>query len=172
MVSSQQLGNCAALTLVGTEMGLSLSMVRISTNVSPLSLSLDGLRDMQPFAVASSAGAAVLAGETKPYDYLPYFYSREFALSWQFYGVTAGADQVVHWGDMSPTAATAAAACAATPKFGAYWLRDGRVVGAFMEGANGEESAALKSLGSSRPKAPPVEELVEQGVAFAMQCKL
>jgi hypothetical protein len=31
---------------------------------------------------------------TAPYDYLPFFYSREFNLSWQFYGQADGADQV------------------------------------------------------------------------------
>ena len=79
---------------------------------------------------------------------------------------------MVHWGDMSTTAATAAASGAATAKFGAYWVRGGRVVGAFMEGPSGEESAALKQLAWIRPEAPPAEELTKQGVTFAMQCKL
>lgn len=36
-------------------------------------------------------------GSDAPYDYLPYFYSREFNLSWQFYGVSEG--EAVHFGD-------------------------------------------------------------------------
>jgi hypothetical protein len=43
-------------------------------------------------------------------------------------------------------------------------------VGAFMEGPNGEESAALKQLAVTRPEAPPAEELAKQGVAFALHC--
>ena len=39
-----------------------------------------------------SAQHAVRAifGSKDPYDYLPFFYSREFTLSWQFYGVNEG----------------------------------------------------------------------------------
>lgn len=52
-------------------------------------------------------------GSTEPYDYLPYFYSREFDLAWQFYGETEG-DYVIH-GDLKGG------------KFGVYWIKDGKV---------------------------------------------
>lgn len=62
-----------------------------------------------------SAAHAVKAiyGSTEPYDYLPYFYSREFDLAWQFYGKTEG-DYVIH-GDLQGG------------KFGVYWIKDGKV---------------------------------------------
>lgn len=62
-----------------------------------------------------SAAHAVKAiyGSTEPYDYLPYFYSREFDLAWQFYGETEG-DYVIH-GDLKGG------------KFGVYWIKDGKV---------------------------------------------
>ncbi len=56
------------------------------------------------------------AGTSTPYDYLPYFYSRVFNLSWQFWG-SQGSDSahVVHFGDM------------AAGKPGAYWVEGGKV---------------------------------------------
>ena len=51
-------------------------------------------------------------GATEPYDYLPYFYSRLFNLSWQFYGSSEG--DTVFFGDTSS-------------KFGTYWVKDGKV---------------------------------------------
>jgi monodehydroascorbate reductase (NADH) len=53
------------------------------------------------------------------YDYLPYFYSRSFDVAWQFYG------------DNDPAAPK--------PKFGSYWVKDGRVVGVFLEGGSADE---------------------------------
>jgi monodehydroascorbate reductase (NADH) len=61
------------------------------------------------------------AGSTAEYDYLPFFYSREFSLSWQFYGSSEGT--AVHFGDM------------AAGKFGAYWVDGGRWVGRMRPGA-------------------------------------
>lgn len=62
-----------------------------------------------------SAAHAVKAiyGSTEPYDYLPYFYSREFDLAWQFYGEPEG-DYVIH-GDLKGG------------KFGVYWIKDSKV---------------------------------------------
>lgn len=48
-----------------------------------------------------------------PYDYLPYFYSRVFNLSWQFWGSASG--EVVHYGDFEAA------------NFGAYWVDHGKV---------------------------------------------
>lgn len=47
------------------------------------------------------------------YNYVPYFYSREFDLSWKFYGLNNGVD--VLFGDQ------------ASGKFGSYWVDDGKV---------------------------------------------
>jgi monodehydroascorbate reductase (NADH) len=105
-----------------------------------------------------------------PYDYQPFFYSREFNLSWQFYGQLEGAQQVVTWGAMDAAAAAASAAPGGlSPKFGAYWIRGGKVVGAFIEGPSAEDSAALKALAAAAPAAPAdVTELKAQGVAWAL----
>lgn len=67
------------------------------------------------FACRLSAAHAVKAiyGSTEAYDYLPYFYSREFDLAWQFYGEPEG-DYVIH-GDLKGG------------KFGVYWIKDGKV---------------------------------------------
>lgn len=53
-------------------------------------------------------------GSKETYDYLPYFYSREFDLAWQFYGEPSE-DYVLH-GDLDGG------------KFGVYWIQDGKVI--------------------------------------------
>ena len=52
-------------------------------------------------------------GKRGDYNYLPYFYSREFDRAWQFYGVNQG--EPVFFGDAS------------AGKFGSYWVDDGKV---------------------------------------------
>jgi hypothetical protein len=80
------------------------------------------------------------------YDYLPYFYSREFDLSWQFYGQNEG--EIVHFGDRS------------TKKFGAYWIKDGKVrhngCGELLVGCADNYDDAQKGLefGSTLTKVP------------------
>jgi monodehydroascorbate reductase (NADH) len=112
---------------------------------------------------------SVAGANPAPYDYTPYFYSREFNLSWQFYGQSDGADNVITWGDLSPAAAAAAAAPEGqAPKFGAYFVKDGAVVGAFIEGASGDESAALKAIVRARPAAPDAAVLQSEGIAWAV----
>jgi len=77
---------------------------------------------------ASHAVADMLGAEPGEYTYQPFFYSRVFSLSWQFYGLSRG--EVVHFGDPD------------SGKFGAFWVNDGRVVGAFVESGTPEEFAA------------------------------
>jgi monodehydroascorbate reductase (NADH) len=115
-------------------------------------------------------GPPAVAGATPaPYDYTPYFYSREFNLSWQFYGQSDGADNVITWGDLSPAAAAAAAAPEGqAPKFGAYFVKDKAVVGAFIEGSSGDESNALKAVVRARPAAPDAAVLKTEGVVWAV----
>jgi len=56
---------------------------------------------------------------------------------------------------------------AASPaKFGAYWVKDGQVVGAFLEGGSPEENAAIKKAVQQRPAAPA--DLAQQGLGFAL----
>eukprot|EP00775_Hariotina_reticulata_P008423 gene8423-8606_t len=118
---------------------------------------------------AAHVTQVLLGAASTPYDYLPFFYSREFNLSWQFYGQMDEADQVVTWGVMDATAAVAATESGGA-KFGAYWIKDGKVVGAFMEGASAEESAALKAVALTLTIAPlDLSELQQQGIAWAIR---
>eukprot|EP00882_Tetradesmus_deserticola_P012891 GHRQ01013663.1.p1 GENE.GHRQ01013663.1~~GHRQ01013663.1.p1 ORF type:complete len:335 (+),score=159.41 GHRQ01013663.1:183-1187(+) len=119
---------------------------------------------------AAHAARALMGTNPAPYDYQPYFYSREFNLSWQFFGQAEGAEQVVCWGTMDAAAAAASAAPGGpAPKFGAYWIKGGSVVGAFIEGAAAEESAALKAVTAAATAAPAdVAVLRAQGVAWAL----
>ncbi|KAH9311285.1 hypothetical protein KI387_026320, partial [Taxus chinensis] len=86
---------------------------------------------------AAQAVQAIKAKEEgksiEEYDYLPFFYSRSFDLSWQFYGDNTG--EAVIFGDNNP----------ATPKakFGSYWIKDGKVVGVFLENGSPEENKAI-----------------------------
>lgn len=100
---------------------------------------------------AAMDGTAGLSG----YDYLPFFYSRVFDLSWQFYGTAEGAEASVFFGDK------------AARKFGTYFVAGGKVVGCFLEGGSAEEFAAIKKVAAERPPAPEATALAAQGLEFA-----
>ncbi|PKU84584.1 Monodehydroascorbate reductase [Dendrobium catenatum] len=107
---------------------------------------------------AEQAVKASEAGQTvDEYDYLPYFYSRAFDLSWQFYGDNAG--DAVLFGDNNPLSAK--------PKFGSYWIKDGKVVGAFLESGSPEENKAIAEIARLQPPAPDLEQLKNEGLSFA-----
>lgn len=89
---------------------------------------------------AAHAMSSAMGEKVGEYEYLPFFYSRFFTLSWQFYGSSNG--DVTLFGDMS------------SGKFGAFWVREGRIVGGFYEGGDPEDFASLKSIVSSQPEAP------------------
>ena len=91
------------------------------------------------------------------YDYLPFFYSRSFDLSWQFYGDNVG--ETVIFGDNNPTSSK--------PKFGSYWIKDGKVVGAFLESGTPEENKAIASVARVQPPAESLDQLAKEGLAFA-----
>lgn len=93
--------------------------------------------------------------DTPDYDYLPFFYSRVFNLSWQFYGDNNGADEAVFFGTPDLKA----------PKFGTYFVKGGKVIGAFIEGGSNEENAAMKKIAVEQPAAP--SDLAKQGFSFA-----
>lgn len=73
----------------------------------------------------------------------------------QFYGTNDGADKTVFFGSPDLKA----------PKFGAYWIKGGKVVGAFLESGSPEEFAALKKVAVEQPAAP--SDLSSQGLSFA-----
>ncbi|XP_058089011.1 monodehydroascorbate reductase [Magnolia sinica] len=91
------------------------------------------------------------------YDYLPYFYSRSFDLSWQFYGDNVG--DTVLFGNNNPSSPK--------PKFGSYWIKDGKVVGAFFEGGTPEENKAIAKVARVQPPVEDIDQLAKEGISFA-----
>ncbi|GAB2284216.1 Monodehydroascorbate reductase 4, peroxisomal [Dionaea muscipula] len=109
---------------------------------------------------ARHAVASIMEPEkTKEFDYLPFFYSRVFALSWQFYGDNAG--EVIHFGDYSGKG------------FGAYWVKNGHLVGSFLESGTKEEYEALATATRLNPPIPVekniIMELESKGIGFALE---
>ncbi|PIA39242.1 hypothetical protein AQUCO_02700432v1 [Aquilegia coerulea] len=113
---------------------------------------------------AEQAVKAIKASEggktVDQYDYLPFFYSRSFDLSWQFYGDNVG--EAVLFGDSSPTSPK--------PKFGSYWIKDGKVVGAFLESGTPEENKAIAKVAKVQPSVASADQLTKEGLTFA--CKI
>ncbi|RCV07999.1 hypothetical protein SEVIR_1G295400v4 [Setaria viridis] len=107
---------------------------------------------------ARHAVASILeASKARDIDYLPFFYSRVFTLSWQFYGDNVG--EVVHFGDFTSS----------SPRFGAYWVNKGRIAGAFLEGGSRDEYEAISVTVRRKAKVVNMAELGKQGLAFAIQ---
>jgi monodehydroascorbate reductase (NADH) len=110
---------------------------------------------------AEQAVKAIFASEQgisiDEYDYLPYFYSRAFDLSWQFYGDNVG--DTVMFGESSPTSST--------HKFGSYWIKDGKVVGAFLESGTPEENKEIAKVARVQPPVADLDQLAAEGLAFA-----
>lgn len=104
---------------------------------------------------AKHAVAAIMEPDkTDEFDYLPFFYSRVFTLSWQFYGDNVG--EVVHYGNFSGTT------------FGAYWVNKGQLVGSFLEGGTKEEYDAIAKATRLQPVVEDLVELERQGLGFAL----
>jgi 3-phenylpropionate/trans-cinnamate dioxygenase ferredoxin reductase subunit len=74
--------------------------------------------------------ARLLMGERQPFRHVPYFFSDVFDLSYEFWGDTSGADQVVTRGDIT------------TPGFSGWWLRGPQLVAAFVLNRPFDERAA------------------------------
>ncbi|XP_078148741.1 monodehydroascorbate reductase 4 [Carex rostrata] len=105
---------------------------------------------------ARHAVSAIMApNETGDLDYLPFFYSRVFALSWQFYGDNVG--EAVHFGDFT------------NGRFGVYWVNEGCIIGAFLEGGAKEEYEAISKVVKTRAKVSNVGELEKLGLGFALR---
>lgn len=71
--------------------------------------------------------ARSLMGERAPFRHVPYFFSDVFDLSYEYWGDSSGADQVVHRGDLSSNS------------FSAWWVRGERLVAAFAMNRPDEE---------------------------------
>jgi NADPH-dependent 2,4-dienoyl-CoA reductase/sulfur reductase-like enzyme len=71
--------------------------------------------------------ARSLRGDRTPFRHVPYFFSDIFDLSYEYWGDSSGADQVVHRGDLSSSS------------FSVWWLRQERVLAAFTMNRPDEE---------------------------------
>ncbi|HKW16555.1 MAG TPA: FAD-dependent oxidoreductase [Terriglobales bacterium] len=71
--------------------------------------------------------ARSLMGEKAPFKHVPYFFSDVFDLSYEYWGDSSGAEQIVLRGDVT------------TKSFSAWWLRQKRVVAAFTMNRPDEE---------------------------------
>lgn len=112
---------------------------------------------------AEQAVKAIKASEEgkliEEYDYLPYFYSRAFDLSWQFYGDNVG--DTVLFGDSDPASPK--------PKFGSYWIKNGKVIGAFLEAGTPDENKAIAKIAKLQPPVEDLDQLQKEGLAFALR---
>ncbi|XP_062077957.1 monodehydroascorbate reductase, seedling isozyme-like [Humulus lupulus] len=112
---------------------------------------------------AEQAVKAIKASERgvsiEEYDYLPFFYSRVFDLSWKFYGDNVG--ETVLFGDPDPLSKE--------PKFGSYWIQSGKVKGAFLEGGSNEENEAIAKVARLQPTVVDMEELSKEGLSYALK---
>ena len=74
--------------------------------------------------------ARTLLGDSQPFTHVPYFFSDIFDLSYEYWGDSSGADQIVERGDPS------------AKSFSVWWLREGRLVAAFVMNRPDEERDA------------------------------
>ncbi|XP_031275680.1 uncharacterized protein LOC116134132 [Pistacia vera] len=91
------------------------------------------------------------------YDYLPHIYFRSFDLSWHLYGFPDG--QLVMSGEMDHISPL--------HKLGAYWIKNGKVEGTFLQNGTPEESEAMAEVARVQPQVSNLNELKEQGLSFA-----
>jgi NADPH-dependent 2,4-dienoyl-CoA reductase/sulfur reductase-like enzyme len=76
--------------------------------------------------------ARVVMGEREPFLHVPYFFSDDFDLSYELWGDAEGATQIVTRGDLK------------TPSFSVWWLKQDRLVAAFVMNRPDEERAAAQ----------------------------
>jgi len=86
--------------------------------------------------------ARVMLGEREPFVHVPYFFSDVFDLSYEVWGDSEGAGEVVYRGDVT------------SPSFSAYWLTDRRVVAAFVMNRPDEERELAPRLIQERRPLP------------------
>jgi len=98
-----------------------------------------------------AAKSALDSSFNEKYDYLPYFYSRVFDLSWVFYGFNEGT--AVEFGKKEPG-----------EMFGCCWVSNKKVVGIFAESASPEQVEKIKELARTQPRAPKASDLEEKGL--------
>jgi 3-phenylpropionate/trans-cinnamate dioxygenase ferredoxin reductase component len=83
--------------------------------------------------------ARSMMGDATPFKHVPYFFSDVFDLSYEYWGDSSSADQIVHRGGTSSNS------------FSVWWLRQERVVAAFtMNRPDEERNAAPKWIESGQ----------------------
>ncbi|MBW3661392.1 MAG: FAD-dependent oxidoreductase [Gemmatimonadetes bacterium] len=78
--------------------------------------------------------ARAMTGEDEAFDYLVYFFSDAFDLSWEYWGDIEGAERVVYRGTLDDGS------------FSAWWLAEDRVLAAFVLDRPDEERDAAQRL--------------------------
>ncbi|CAN1357149.1 Monodehydroascorbate reductase [Linum perenne] len=53
------------------------------------------------------------------------------------------------------------------PKFGTYWVKDGKVVGVFLEGGSPDENKAIAKVARNQPPVDNISLLAQEGLGFA-----
>jgi NADPH-dependent 2,4-dienoyl-CoA reductase/sulfur reductase-like enzyme len=89
--------------------------------------------------------AQSLMGQRTPFKHVPYFFSDVFDLSYEYWGDSAGADRIIHRGDLSSNS------------FSVWWLHQERVVAAFtMNRPDEERDAAPKWIEARQAVSPAI----------------
>jgi 3-phenylpropionate/trans-cinnamate dioxygenase ferredoxin reductase component len=98
--------------------------------------------------------ARSLTGDKTPFKHVPYFFSDVFDLSYEYWGDSSGADEVIHRGDVSSNS------------FSVWWIRQQRLVAAFtMNRPDEERDAAPKWIESGQ--AVSAEKLADTSKSIA-----
>jgi NAD(P)H-nitrite reductase large subunit len=102
--------------------------------------------------------ARSLMGERTPFKHVPYFFSDVFDLSYEYWGDSSGADQVIHRGDLP------------SKSFSVWWLRQKTVVAAFtMNRPDEERDVAPKWIESRQTVSAKKLEDASQPIATALE---
>ena len=101
--------------------------------------------------------ARSLMGDKTPFRHVPYFFSDVFDLSYEYWGDSSGAGQVIHRGDVS------------TNSFSVWWVHQQRVVAAFtMNRPDEERNVAPKWIESGQKVSATTLSDVSQPIVAAL----
>jgi NADPH-dependent 2,4-dienoyl-CoA reductase/sulfur reductase-like enzyme len=102
--------------------------------------------------------ARALMGERAPFKHVPYFFSDIFDLSYEYWGDSSGADQIAHRGELSGKS------------FSVWWLRQKRLVAAFvMSRPDEERDAAPKWIEAKQVLSVPKLEDASRPISAAVE---
>lgn len=98
--------------------------------------------------------ARAMLGRREPYIHVPYFFSDEFDISYEFWGDVAEASDIIYRGDV------------ASGHFSTWWIRDGRIAAAFILNRPDEERDWAQRWIASQEEAP-LERLADDSESLA-----